>query len=64
MKPVYLSLAQWETVRRCIQQASESLLVQSYEAGDNKEAREALFNLSERRKRLAANILDQLTVEP
>ena len=61
MKPVYLSLAQWQDVRQCINQASESLLVQSYEAGDNKEAREALFNLSERRKRLAADILDQIS---
>ena len=61
MKPVYLSLAQWQDVRQCIKQASESLLVQSYEAGDNKEAREALFNLSERRKRLAADILDQIS---
>ena len=39
MKPVYLSLAQWQVVNRCVLQASESLLVQSYEAGDNKEAR-------------------------
>ena len=61
MKPVYLSLAQWQTVCRCIQQASASLVVQSYEAGDNKELREALFNVSERRKRLAADILDQIS---
>ena len=61
MKPVYLSLAQWQDVRQCIKQASESLLVQSYEAGDNNEKRKALFSLSESRKRLAADILDQIS---
>ena len=61
MKPVYLSLAQWQDVRQCIKQASESLLVQSYEAGDNNERRKALFSLSESRKRLAADILDQIS---
>ena len=63
MRPVYLSLAQWLAVRECINQASESLLEQSGEA-QNKETREALFALSERRKRLAENILDQISDYP
>jgi len=60
MRPVYLSLAQWQAVRDCIKQASESLLEQSSEA-QYKETREALFALSESRKRLAADILDQIS---
>ena len=61
MKPVYLSHAQWQTVCRCILQVSESLLDQSYENGEGTEACEALFNVSERRKRLAADIRDQVS---
>jgi len=59
MKPVYLSLDQWQTVRRSLEQASDLLLEQSGEA-HTKEARQMLFALSEGRKRLAENILNQL----
>lgn len=60
MKPVYLNLAQWQEVNRCILQVAESLLVQSYESSYNKEEGKVLFNMSERKRQLAANILDQV----
>ena len=61
MKPVYLSPAQWQAVHRCIQQKSEFYLAKSEEAGDNKEKRDLLFDQSERWKRMAADIHDQIT---
>jgi len=60
MKPVYLSPAQWEDVRLCITAASQLLLAQSYEAGDNKEKRNFLFEMSEEKKRLCADIAHQI----
>jgi len=59
MKPVYLSLDEWQTVQKCVEQASDLLLEQSGDA-QYKEARDILFALSEGRKRLAENILNQL----